>query len=410
MKTLKSLYQTYREVFWYLVCGAGTTVVNLICFWCCANLLRTPTAVSTAIAWLFSVIFAYITNRTFVFRSQNSGLAAILREMTAFFGARIFSGALDVALMVIFVDGLHLPEMWMKMAVNVLVTVCNFVASKWIVFREKPSKSTGEHAEKCSGKFAKREGSLPFEGRLWAPYFLLAIITAGLLLLPMGTGNFFGSLGDWYSQHVAVADSLRQTMLATGRLLPQWITLGAGSSTYDFAYYGLLRPDVLIACLMPEVEMKVIIAVYMIFCMIASVLLCYFWLKRSGRPWGIAFAGALLLAFSTSLYQAHHQIMFVNYLPFLLLALIGVDRLVSKGKIGLLSAGLLLVILHSFYYAPVCIVALGSCTDVFSEILAGLMRCLRIAAVRAGQRLQKPGGRAGQGLRKISGQTGNGFL
>ena len=121
MKTLKSLYQTYREVFWYLVCGAGTTVVNLVCFWCCANLLRTPTAVSTAIAWLFSVIFAYITNRTFVFRSQNRGLAAILREMTAFFGARIFSGALDVALMVIFVDGLHLPKMWMKMAVNVLV-------------------------------------------------------------------------------------------------------------------------------------------------------------------------------------------------------------------------------------------------------------------------------------------------
>ena len=81
--------------------GAGTTVVNLVCFWCSANLLRTPTAVSTAIAWLFSVIFAYITNRTFVFRSQNRGLAAILREMTAFFGARIFSGALDVALMVI---------------------------------------------------------------------------------------------------------------------------------------------------------------------------------------------------------------------------------------------------------------------------------------------------------------------
>ncbi len=167
MKTLKSLYQTYREVFWYLVCGAGTTVVNLICFWCCANLLRTPTAVSTAIAWLFSVIFAYITNRTFVFRSQNSGLAAILREMTAFFGARIFSGALDVALMVIFVDGLHLPEMWMKMAVNVLVTVCNFVASKWIVFRKKPSKSAGECPETFSGNFSgkarKREGSRPFK-------------------------------------------------------------------------------------------------------------------------------------------------------------------------------------------------------------------------------------------------------
>ena len=97
----------------------------------------------------------------------------------------------------------------MKMAVNVLVTICNFVASKWIVFRKKPSKSAGECPETFSGIFPeKRErgrAGRPFEGRLWAPYLLLAIITAGLLLLPVGTGNFFGSLGDWYSQHVAVA-------------------------------------------------------------------------------------------------------------------------------------------------------------------------------------------------------------
>lgn len=136
---MKTYYQKYREVFWYLVCGAGTTAVNLISFWCCGNLLKMPTAASTCIAWLLSVSFAYFTNRTLVFHSQNKTAYGILREIGTFFGARICSGILDVLWMVLLVDGLHFPEMWMKMGVNVLVTVLNYIASKWIIFSGKRS-------------------------------------------------------------------------------------------------------------------------------------------------------------------------------------------------------------------------------------------------------------------------------
>ncbi|MCM1157709.1 MAG: YfhO family protein [Bacteroidales bacterium] len=187
---------------------------------------------------------------------------------------------------------------------------------------------------------------------------LLTGITLLLLFLPMKAGMFFGSNGDWYSQHVSIAESLRQTMLETGSLVPQYIQLGGGSNIYDFSYYGLLRPDVLFSCLIPDVEMKYIIAGYAVLCVLASVNLCYTWLgkKLSGK---FAFAGAVILASAACFFHAHHQIMFVNYIPFLLLGLMGVDRLIEKKKIALLTVSLFFIYIHSFYYAIACLAVLG---------------------------------------------------
>ncbi len=137
--TLRKYEVKYREIFWYLVCGAGTTVVNLVSFWCCDNVWKRSTFVSTCIAWLLSVCFAYLTNRTFVFHSKNNAWNEILREITTFLGARICSGILEVLLMVVLVDGLHFPKIWMKMGVSILVTICNYIAGKWIIFSGKQS-------------------------------------------------------------------------------------------------------------------------------------------------------------------------------------------------------------------------------------------------------------------------------
>lgn len=148
IKRIWALYEKEREVFWYLVCGAGTTVVNLATYWLCAGVLCMPTAVSTSVAWFFSVTFAYVTNRTFVFRSTNHTTQAILKEVGTFFGARIFSGALDVFLMVGLVDVMQFPQMWMKIFVNVLVTVLNYVFSKCVVFRRREGRAEGAE-RKC---------------------------------------------------------------------------------------------------------------------------------------------------------------------------------------------------------------------------------------------------------------------
>lgn len=187
------------------------------------------------------------------------------------------------------------------------------------------------------------------------PVLLLILLTSILLFLPVGSQNLFGSEGDWCSQHVAVAQSLRLTMKEQKSILPQWVNLGAGSSAYDFAYYGLLRPDVLLACLFDGIPMEYIIAGYAAAGVYAAALLCYFWLLCGGRSRPLAFAGAVLFVSAACFYQAHHQIIFVNYMPFLMLALLGVDRLAERRRGALLALSVCLIILHSFYYAPACL-------------------------------------------------------
>ncbi len=190
-------------------------------------------------------------------------------------------------------------------------------------------------------------------------FVLLNSITLLVLLLPLQQGQFFGTDGDWYSQHIAIADSLRQTMLQNRSIIPQVISLGGGSSIYDFAYYGLLRPDVLISCLFPKVEMRYFIAGYAIFGVIASVDLCYIWLRKQHIEKKFAMAGAILLGAATCFFHAHHQIMFVNYMPFLMMALIGVDRLLEEKRCGLLTVALFLIYIHSFYFSITCLFVVG---------------------------------------------------
>lgn len=175
----------------------------------------------------------------------------------------------------------------------------------------------------------------------------------------MSMGYFFGTDGDWYSQHTAIAESLRQVMRETGSLIPQYIPLGGGSSVYDFSYYGLLRPDVVISCLLPGVDMRVIVGVYALLGAAASLLLCYLWLKKNGRRRWSAGLGALLFGAAACFYQAHHQIMFINYMPFLFLAFLGVDRCLERKKSGLLVVSLFFLYLHSFYYSIAGLFAVG---------------------------------------------------
>ncbi len=182
-------------------------------------------------------------------------------------------------------------------------------------------------------------------------HIILTVFSLAILLLPLSQGDFFGSEGDWYSQHVGAAENIRQTMLSTGSLFPQFSTGGGGCSIYDLAYYGLLRPDVLFSCLVPDLEMKYIIAGYALLGAAASVNLCYFWLRRQNLAQFAAVSGSVLLAAAACFYHAHHQIIFVNYMPFLILALMGIDRLLEKGKILLMAVSLFLIYMHSFFYA-----------------------------------------------------------
>ena len=137
MQQLGHWLRDHRDLVLYVVFGALTTLVNVVSYWLFAHPLALGTLASSVLAWVASVAFAYLTNRSWVFHSEARGAAAIAREAASFFAARLATGALDWAGMWLLVDVLRLPDMPVKLGLNVLVIVLNFVLSKLVVFRPR---------------------------------------------------------------------------------------------------------------------------------------------------------------------------------------------------------------------------------------------------------------------------------
>lgn len=136
MKLLKSLFLKYRELILYVFFGGLTTLVNWAGYWLLADVFHVPYLWATAIAQVLSILFAYVTNRIWVFESKAKGFSAVFWEMVRFFGCRAASFVLDLLCMRIGVGGLHVNDMVMKLLSNVIVVIVNYVFSKLIVFRK----------------------------------------------------------------------------------------------------------------------------------------------------------------------------------------------------------------------------------------------------------------------------------
>ena len=176
-----------------------------------------------------------------------------------------------------------------------------------------------------------------------------------LILLTVPEGAVFGSHTDWLSQHVSLAGTIRDACLEQHTLLPSWIELGGGSNGYQFSYYGFLRPDILIGCLLPQVPVLYILICYMLAVYLGSVLLCYVWLRSEDISPVLSFTGSVLFMTAGCMFHMHRQVMFVNYLPFLLCAFL----CVRKKKIRWLPLCLCLICLSSFYFAISAFAAVG---------------------------------------------------
>ena len=113
------------------------------------------------------------------------------------------------------------------------------------------------------------------------PYIFLTCLALIMVVVIIPSKNIFGSNTDWLSQHVNIADYLRQLILDNKSIFPDFaFNLGAGQNIYNFSYYGLLRPDILLSCLFPFIEIKNMIIIYMIFNLVVSTNLMYYWLKQ----------------------------------------------------------------------------------------------------------------------------------
>ncbi|HIT19895.1 MAG TPA: GtrA family protein [Candidatus Fimivivens faecavium] len=138
MKKLLDFYIKYREIFAYLVFGVLTTAVNIAGYAALTRIWRMEEMAATAAAWAISVAFAYFTNKLFVFESKSFAPGVILKEAASFALCRLFSGAVDLGIMWLFVIRLSYPDMVIKIGSNIIVIVMNYVLSKFLIFRRKP--------------------------------------------------------------------------------------------------------------------------------------------------------------------------------------------------------------------------------------------------------------------------------
>lgn len=136
VETFKRLYAQYRDVISYLFFGVCTTLVNMFAYWLAAYPFGWNVPASTVFAWILAVLFAYVTNRRWVFHSDAKTSREILREMASFFSCRLATGLLDLGCMFLFVDVLHWNDILIKALDNVLVVILNYVASKLLIFRK----------------------------------------------------------------------------------------------------------------------------------------------------------------------------------------------------------------------------------------------------------------------------------
>ncbi len=132
---MKSLYGRYKEIIAYLFFGVCTTLVNIISYYICARRLGFSTVAATVAAWIAAVVFAYVTNKLFVFGSQSWDRKVIAKEAFSFFACRAATGVLDVAIMYIGVDVWGFFDVGVKVFSNVLVIILNYAASKIIIFK-----------------------------------------------------------------------------------------------------------------------------------------------------------------------------------------------------------------------------------------------------------------------------------
>lgn len=142
MGKIKSLYEKYREIINYLIFGVLTTIVNigtkyalLFTIFDAKNAVELQLAI--IISWILAVLFAYITNRKFVFESKNKNK---IKELISFFSARIATLLLEMFIMWFFITLLKLNSdiyvIIFTILTQILVVVGNYILSKIFVFKK----------------------------------------------------------------------------------------------------------------------------------------------------------------------------------------------------------------------------------------------------------------------------------
>jgi len=124
-----------RELIMYLIFGVATTVFSFAVYALFLYVVGSGVALANTFSHFFGILFAYVTNKIWVFRALDYSLKNVAKEFPKFLFGRLATYAIETVLLVILVDILFYDPMISKMFTSVIVVILNYLASKKIVFK-----------------------------------------------------------------------------------------------------------------------------------------------------------------------------------------------------------------------------------------------------------------------------------
>lgn len=134
---VRNLLKKHWGIVFYFLFGILTTFVNYIVYLPLYNYCNLTAAVSNGIAWVASVIAAFVTNKPLVFKSSDWSLKVAGPEFVKFVSCRLCSGVIETAILWLTVDYSQLNGNIWKIVTSILVIVINYIGSKFLVFQKK---------------------------------------------------------------------------------------------------------------------------------------------------------------------------------------------------------------------------------------------------------------------------------
>ena len=132
---MKEMYLRYKEVINYLFFGVLGVIINISIFYIFDSVLSIHHMVSNLVAFIVAVLFAYVTNKLFVFDSKNFSKEHLKKEMKSFLGLRLVSGGFDMLFLYLLIDVIYMPNLPSKIVTTFVSVVINYCFSKFIVFK-----------------------------------------------------------------------------------------------------------------------------------------------------------------------------------------------------------------------------------------------------------------------------------
>ena len=141
IEKIKKLYNKYKEIVNYLIIGVLTTVVSLVSFYLVRIFVFTNDSqfdiqLANVISWILAVLFAFVTNKKYVFESKSKGYQKFL-EMIKFYVSRLTTLGVEMFVMWLLTSPLKVDDMISKIIVQFIIVILNYVFSKLFVFKKK---------------------------------------------------------------------------------------------------------------------------------------------------------------------------------------------------------------------------------------------------------------------------------